>query len=52
MPPQQAYGLLDVIDERRGFGAHGSWSLESKTESPAKGVQAPGFRHPAPMCKE
>jgi hypothetical protein len=22
MPPQQAYGLLDVVDERRGFGAH------------------------------
>jgi hypothetical protein len=23
MPPQQAYGLLDLIDQRLDFGAHG-----------------------------
>jgi hypothetical protein len=24
MPPQQSHRLLDVVDERLGFGAHGS----------------------------
>jgi hypothetical protein len=23
MPPQQSHGLLDLFDERFGFGAHG-----------------------------
>ena len=33
MPPQQAYGLLDLVDDVLGFGAHGGWRSCNLVES-------------------
>jgi hypothetical protein len=37
MPPQQSQGLLDVFDERFGFGAHG-YELSVKDAAVFKGA--------------
>jgi hypothetical protein len=40
MPPQQSHGLLDLFDERFGFGAHGISLSDKGPAASAAGIVA------------